>query len=353
MQPTEDMHVGTEQAFAELGLRSDASPSEIKAAWRRLASRWHPDRNASAQAVARMQRINQAFEAIQRARQDGAEAPPAAPEPSTPEPPAAEPPTAEPPAEPPRAAHAPIRRKLRLTLEEAAAGCIKALRGRFTPVCGDCAGRGHQVLDRPCRRCRGSGTFVRPLAWFGWPGQPEPCVDCAGTGTARTDCGPCAGSGKLAPQGYAVQVRIPPGVREGDLLHVAARRAPADLEVQVAVAPHPLFTLEDDGRLRCRLPVDGFAWLGNRTVPVPTLDGVQPLALRRGQHLYPLPGLGFPLRHRGPRGELVVEAEPVFPEAFSTDQDILLDQLIASQTDARLQAAQQMLRARARRAGTA
>lgn len=345
MWPTEDMHVGNEQAFAELGLPSDASASEIKAAWRRLASRWHPDRNASAQAVARMQRINQAFEAIQRARQDDdtPTPPPAA------EPPAADSPAAA-PAEPARPTHAPIRRKLKLTLEEAAAGCIKALRGKFTPVCGDCGGRGHQALDSPCRRCRGSGTFVRPSAWFGWPGQPEPCTDCAGTGSARVDCVPCAGSGRLAPQGYAVQVRIPAGVRAGDLLHVQARRSPADLEVQVAIAPHPLFTLEEDGALLCRLPVDGFAWLANRTVPVPTLDGVQPLALRRGQHLYRLPGLGFPAQHRGARGEQVVEVEPVFPEPFSTDQDILLDQLIASHTDARLKASQQLLRARVRRA---
>lgn len=343
----------TEQAFAELGLPSDATESEIKAAWRRLASRWHPDRNASAQAVARMQRINQAFEAIQRARLDDATpAPSSAAEPAdapaAAAPPAGDPPAAD-PAGPARPAHGPIRRKLKLTLEEAAAGCIKALRGKFTPVCGDCDGRGHQRYDTPCRRCRGSGTFVRPSAWFGWPGQPEPCADCAGTGSARSDCGPCAGSGRLAAQGYAVQVRIPAGVRAGDLLHVQARRTPADLEVQVAIAPHPLFALQDDGALLCRLPVDGFAWLANRTVPVPTLDGVQPLALRRGQNLYHLPGLGFPLRHRGPRGAQVVEVEPVFPETFSTDQDILLDQLIASQTDARLKASQQMLRVRARK----
>lgn len=340
--------MGNDQAFAELGLPNDASESEIKAAWRRLASRWHPDRNASAQAVARMQRINQAFESLQRARQDRAQAPEpaAAPEPaSAPEPPVAA------PAQPERAAHAPIRRKLKLTLEEAAAGCIKALRGKFTPVCPHCAGLGHRVLGSTCRRCRGSGTFVRPSAWFGWPGQPEECVDCAGTGAAREACSHCEGSGTLGAQSYEVQVRIPPGVREGDLLHVAARRAPADLEVQVGLAPHPLFTLQSDGTVHCKLPVDGFAWMANRTVTMPTLDGVQPLALRRGQQQYRLPGLGFPLHHRGPRGEQLVEIEPVFPEKFSTDQEILLDQLIASGTshDPRLAQWQHNLRARERK----
>lgn len=343
MRADQGVNVGTDQAFAELGLPSDASETEIKAAWRRMASLWHPDRNASAQAVARMQRINQAFEAIQRARRSSASAT-AAPSPA-PEPPA--------PAQPAPPAHAPIHRKLKLTLEEAAAGCIKALRGKFTPVCGHCEGLGHRVLNSKCRRCRGSGNFVRPSAWFGWPGQPEPCEDCAGTGIAREACRPCEASGKLAVQSYEVQVRIPPGVRDGDLLHVAARRAPADLEVQIGVAPHPLFTLQDGGDVHCRVPVDGFAWMANRKVPVPTLDGVQELSLRRDQQHYRLPGQGFPQRHRGARGDQVVQIEPVFPEQLSTDQEILLDQLIASGTgpgaDPRLADWQRMLRSRERK----
>jgi molecular chaperone DnaJ len=337
------MHVGTDQAFAELGLPNDASETEIKAAWRRLASRWHPDRNASAQAVARMQRINQAFESIQRARQGG--------DTDTGPQPAAAPDAPPPPAQEARAAHPPIHRKLKLTLEEAAAGCIKALRGKFTPTCGHCEGLGHRVLGSRCRRCRGSGTFVRPSAWFGWPGQPEECTDCAGTGTAREACGHCESSGQLAEQEYEVQVRIPPGVREGDLLHVAARRAPADLEVQVAVAPHPLFTLQADGSVHCSLPVDGFAWMANRAVPVPTLDGVQTLALQRDRRQYRLPGQGFPVRHRGPRAEQVVEIEPVFPERFGTDQQILLDQLIAANasTEPRLADWQRTMQTRERK----
>ncbi|RCW75492.1 DnaJ domain-containing protein [Pseudorhodoferax soli] len=344
--------MGNDQAFAELGLPNDASESEIKAAWRRLASRWHPDRNASAQAVARMQRINQAFESIQRARQGQADAPEPPPPPPPPPAPAAgaEPPT-EPPAQAARPDQPPIRRKLKLTLEEAAAGCIKALRGKFTPVCHHCAGQGHRTLANACKRCRGKGTFVRPSAWFGWPGQPEECGDCAGTGIAREDCGPCGATGSLPVQNYEVQARIPPGVRDGDLLHVAARRAPADLEVQVGVAPHPLFTLHDDGSLSCKVPVDAFAWMANRPVSIPTLDGVQPLALQRDRRHYALPGLGFPVRHRGPRAEQRVEIEPVFPDRFGSDQDILLDQLIASNAgaDPRLAEWQRTLRARDRK----
>jgi hypothetical protein len=62
-----------DSAFAELGLRPGASEADVKAAWRRLVSVWHPDRNPSAAAPARMQRINRAVEAIRRA---GYRAPP-------------------------------------------------------------------------------------------------------------------------------------------------------------------------------------------------------------------------------------------------------------------------------------
>ncbi|HRO61750.1 MAG TPA: DnaJ domain-containing protein, partial [Burkholderiaceae bacterium] len=54
-------------AYAELGLRPGASEAEVRAAFRRLAARWHPDRNPSPEAVAWMQRINRAYEAIREA----------------------------------------------------------------------------------------------------------------------------------------------------------------------------------------------------------------------------------------------------------------------------------------------
>ena len=334
----------TEHAFAELGLSADATDQEVKAAWRRLVSRWHPDRNASAQAVAKIQRINQAFEAIRRARE---EQPDLADTPTTTqEAPAADPPSAADDGP----SHAPIRRKLRMTLEEAAAGCVKLVRGRIKPLCTACDGMGHQVLGGHCRSCRGSGAVVRPSIWFGWPGTKESCEACHGSGILRQTCAACAGSGKGEILTYQVQVRIPPGVRDGDLLHVAARRArrnpaPADLEIQVAVAPHDFLAFDADGALHCSLPVDGFAWMAQRTVQVPTVDGLQPLALRRGQLRYRLAGQGFPRDRGGPRGDQTVDIVPVFPERFSTDQNILLDQLMASQSDPQLRASQQGLRA--------
>lgn len=327
--------MGSHDAFAELGLAPGAGEMEVKAAWRRLVSRWHPDRNDSAGAVARMQRINQAYEAIRRSGFAGAagESGDAG---------------AAPAAEPRHPG--PVRmvqRKVRLTLEEAAAGCTRVLQGRLDEACPGCAGLGHHLPGGACARCAGSGT-LRQRAWYGWFGTAAECEACAGDGLARRPCEACAGTGKAPPRRYRFQVRLPHGVRDGDLLHVDGRRAgaqPLALDIRVELQAHPLFELEADGRIRCEIPVDGFAWIAERSIEVPTLDGLQPLALKRDRVSYNLPGRGFPVERRGPRGDQVVTVVPVFPEQLGTDQQILVDQLIASQTDRRLGDWQRRLRA--------
>jgi molecular chaperone DnaJ len=357
--------LGTDHAFAELGLASGASEREVKAAWRRLASRWHPDRNGSADAVARMQRINQAFEAIRRAGFHAAAEAPAA------DADAAAPASASDPGDAfdEQAGDAaafrddagtarqrrPIQRKVKLTLEEAAAGCIKVLRGKVTETCRSCAGAGHQVLGGHCVRCGGSGA-VPKRSFFGWPTGLVECEACLGGGISRQPCAACKSTGKTAPRSYQLKVRIPHGVRHGDLLHVDGRRLrperlPADLEIRVELLDHAFFELDDDGTLRCEVPVDAFAWIAGRTLEVPTLTGLQSLQLRRGRLSYCLEGQGFPLERGGARGNQWVTLVPVFPEQLSTDQQILLDQLCATTSgaggaaDDRLQAWQRGLRA--------
>lgn len=334
-------------AFAELGLSPEASEREVKAAWRRLVSQWHPDRNTSTAAHARMQRINRAVEAIRRA---GFTAPAAAA-------PDADDDEDRSAAE----AHArTIHRKVRLTLEEAAAGCTRVLRGRVVDACPVCAGAGLQLAAQPCLRCQGSGT-IRQRAWFGWVGVQSSCDACLGSGLFRPACAACSGSGKAPARRYQVSVRLPPGVRDGDLLQVAATQGragalPGELNIRVALRRHEWLRLDPDGSVRCELPVDGFAWIANRPVEVPTLVGLQHLALQRDQLVYRLKGQGFPVERRGPRGDQLVTITPVFPSQLSTDQQILLDQLIATTSgpdaeasDPRLRAWQQALRRQRRR----
>ena len=293
-----------DSAFVELGLTPDATEREVKAAWRRLVSQWHPDRNSSAAAVVKMQRLNSALDAIRQAgfRQG-------------------------PPART-------INRRVRLTLDEAAFGCTKVLRGKVTEDCSACEGAGHRVLGGHCPQCHGSGAiWQRP--WFGWLAKQTECDACHGSGIARQVCAACGGNGKAATQRYKVTVRFPHGVRDGDLLSVDGRHGkpgspPGDLSIRVEVRQHALLKLDKDGTVLCDLPVDGFMWIANRCVQVPTLGGLHSIQLQRDQLSYRLKGEGFPVERRGPRGDQRITISPIFPERMTTDQQILLDQLIAT-----------------------
>ncbi|MBS0339072.1 MAG: DnaJ domain-containing protein [Proteobacteria bacterium] len=347
------MELDTDNAFAELGLAPDATEREVKAAWRRLASQWHPDRNESAGAVARMQRINQAFEEIRRAgfsgRPGGNADTPATPDGDAPDGAEADQAAAASGAAGTQRQGRTLHRKLRMTLEQAASGCIKVLRGKVTDSCAVCRGAGHQVLGGNCARCGGSGAVPR-RSFFGWPTGVAECEACLGGGIARQACAACAGAGKMAPRGYKINVRIPPGVRNGDLLHVDGRRVSgegpgADFEIRIEVARHAFFELDDDGTIRCEMPIDGFAWMANRQVKVPTVTGLQTLQLSRDRLSYRLEGMGFPVQCRGQRADQVVTLVPIFPQQLSTDQQILLDQLSATTLGAGEEALDDRLRA--------
>ena len=327
--------MGTDKAYAELGLAPGASAPEVKAAWRRLASQWHPDRNRSVGAAGRMQRINLALESL---RQAGL---PAEPDDVAPVEPA-----------PPRRT---IRRKVRLSLEEAALGCIRVLRGKERETCADCRGSGQQRPAPACPACAGAGQR-KQAGWYGLFSSLADCADCQASGVRQQACAACAGSGQRDSAGYRVSVRLPPGVRNGDALHVDARRmrpghSPGDLLIRVELQTHPIFQLDDDGSLRCEVPVNGFAWVAGRPVRVPTLAGQQALVLQPGQRDYRLLGEGFPASRGGPHADLWLRIAPIFPETLNVDQQCLLDQLIVATAadgpgaDPRLKAWQQTLKA--------
>jgi molecular chaperone DnaJ len=304
-----------DDAYAELGLTLGASEAEVKAAWRRLVSQWHPDRNKTTLALGRMQRINTAYE---RVRLAGFE----------PDAPAANDAAASPSAPKPAERGHTIRRRVRLTLEEAALGCVKVLRGKATNACARCDGRGYRVLPDACDVCEGHGV-VRQQAWYGWVSTMATCSACHGERVARRVCDGCDGAGRITHT-YRHTVRIPAGVRHADVLDATQTGGPFELRVELST--HKFFVLDEDGMLRCEMPVDGFAWMTNRWVEVPTLSGVQQMRLKRGHNVYRLRGQGFPSERLGARADYVVTVVPTFPESLSAEQEALLDQLSATTT---------------------
>lgn len=350
-----------DDAYSELGLRPGASAAAVKAAWRRLVSRWHPDRNPAADAAALMQRINAAYDRIRLAtvREAGDDDDPTGGD--APRGPAAGAHrhareahagsagggagpgatsgtgtgtgSADAAADadgPPRV----VRRRVRLSLEEAVLGATRSLRGRLREHCGACAGSGHAGEPLTCASCQGSGQR-RSDWWVAWPPRSTPCEDCGGTGLRQRPCPVCEGTGGLTRH-YRCTVRLPPGLRDGDRLSAdggGGHRGGFDgrLTLEVRWTPHPLLRVDAEGLLRSELPVDGCAWLAERWVEVPSPTGPLQMRLRRGRLVYRLPGQGLP-QARGAgaaRGDLVITVSPVFAPTLDAEQQALLERLAA------------------------
>ena len=318
----------TQEAYQELGLDPGASDAQLKAAWRRLVAAWHPDRNPAVDALHRMQLINKAYQHIRQVR-DGGE------------------PDANPPQEASTApdrddaadgaeanpARQPLVRKVSLSLEDAILGCTRTLRGHFAHTCSACVGTGQRVVAKGCPTCLGSGAIRKPTL-FGWLWNEEGCPDCGGDGRLRTACDDCDSTGQRQ-LAYRRRVRFPAGMRNGDVLSVppaAHGDAEVVLELQIDIAPHPFFTLDDQGVLRCEMPVNGYAWMSGCWVEVPTPDGLQQMRLNRDALVYRLGGKGFPKAARGPRGDFIVKVVPVFVAPEDAEHQALLAQLIARTT---------------------
>lgn len=300
--------------YHELGLAPGASDAEVKAAWRRLSARWHPDRNDSPQALRKIQRINRALEVIRKARGE----------------PEAE---AEDPASGTQASTA--EHAISLTLEDVAIGCVREVRGEIVEDCAVCKGSGLQLQATECSECRGAGR-IRQHLWFAWVLSTVECTACQGHGKTRHSCTACAASGKAPASKYHCRVPVAPGARAGDLLDVTARvqgrqrQHKVALRLRVELQPHEFFTAETDGTLKCEVPVDGFAWMANRWIEVPTPRGLQQMKLRRGYLSYRIKSAGLPWTNEAEAADCIVTVVPIFPEELNGEQEAAIDRLVAS-----------------------
>ena len=236
-----------------------------------------------------------------------------------------------------------------LELAEAAFGSTKPLRVDTAVLCPRCGGSGAQEGSEPvtCRTCRGQGDVTHvQRSFLGDIRTTQPCPTCAGYGSVIPNpCPECAGDGRVRSN-RTINVKIPPGVSSGNRIHLAAHGevgpgggAAGDLYVELNVLPHEVFRREgDDLEVTVRIPMTGAA-LGTE-VRVATLEAdlddatddersvrvTVPAGTQSGTRVA-LDGHGVPRLRSGGRGQLGVTLLVQTPTRLDGEQRDLLRQL--------------------------
>ena len=281
--------------YEVLGVNRDASDEAIKKAYRKLAMKWHPDRNPeNPKAEERFKEAKEAYEILSEPQKRGAYDQ-----------------FGHAGVDPAAAAAggagfagfgdvfsdifgeifggaragrstvfrgADLRYNLEIALEQAAHGFETKIRIPTMAQCETCHGSGAKPGTQPqtCATCRGAGQVRVSQGPFS---IAQTCPRCHGSGKVITHpCAACSGAGRLKHQ-KTLQVRIPAGVDQGDRVRLSGEGEPGvnggpagDLYVQVQIKPHPVFQRDHDD-LHCEMPVSfATAALGGE-IEIPTLDG--------------------------------------------------------------------------------
>lgn len=349
--------------YEVLGLKKGASDDEIKKAYRKMAIKYHPDRNLKNKedAEAHMKEINEAYDVLKdpqkkaqydqfghdafsagggagaggfgggfggfggggfgdfgdifdtffgggrgQARRNGPEQ------------------------------GADLRIDIELTFEEAAFGVEKELRVPKTENCTACGGTGAAKGTSPeeCPQCHGSGQ-VQSYANtpFGRMVNSHVCERCSGTGKIiKTPCTECGGRGQKKVT-KTIKVKIPAGIDEGQRIRVAGggqagkRGGPSgDLYVYVYIKKHDLFVREGYD-VMCEVPITFVqAGLGD-TIEVPTIHGKVEMKVAPGTQsgtIMRLRGKGIPILRRSGNGDQHVRIKVLTPQKLSDKQKDLL-----------------------------
>jgi len=226
-----------------------------------------------------------------------------------------------------------------LSLLEAARGTTRTIAFARHEVCGECDGSGAKrgTKPQPCDYCGGQGQVIQSAGVFR---LQTTCPACQGAGSViREKCGGCGGEG-LTEEQVERRVTIPPGVDSDVRVRLAGEGEPGgnggppgDCYCVIEIETHPFLTR--DGRdLHCEVPITFTQAALGATIDVPTLDGPKPLAVARGTQpgdAVKVRGLGMPeVRGRG-IGDLVVHLVVEVPKTLSPKAESLLRELAAEE----------------------
>jgi molecular chaperone DnaJ len=339
--------------YEVLELNRDASVEDIRAAYRHLAKRYHPDVNDSPDAADRFKEINEAYAvlsdperkaAYDRYGHSGLKGMPfnfdfnfndifeqffgfgmsrgrsrRAPR-----------------------RGASLRHDLTLEFEEAVSGVEKEIEFTRYEICSSCSGSGAEPGTTPkrCETCGGSGEVRQVRQTFlGSMVNVTTCPACHGQGeTIETPCRTCNGEGRIRKT-VSRQISIPAGVDDGTQVRVTGEGEPGvnggpsgDLYIVIQVKPHPYFRRRGDDILLDMSINLAQATLG-ADIDIPTLEGDHTLEIPAGTQpgkVFRLKNKGAPHVNRNGRGDQLVVVSVEVPRSLTAEQKQLFEDLAKS-----------------------
>lgn len=227
-----------------------------------------------------------------------------------------------------------LRYELELELPQAVFGYTTEIEIPRLMECETCHGSGAAKGHTPttCDQCQGSGQMRISQGFFQ---LQQPCNRCRGTGRIiRNPCDTCLGQGRVR-RTRKLSVKVPAGVSTGDRIRLggegeAGRNGgpPGDLYIEMNVKPHPIFEREGDD-LSCEVPVSFATAVLGGSVKVPTLEGDVSLKIpaeTQSGRVFRLRDKGVKPVRGGDRGDLFCRVVVETPVNLSSDQRELLKQ---------------------------
>ena len=228
-----------------------------------------------------------------------------------------------------------LRCDIEIDFEDAVFGGTKEINVTKESDCSACSGSGCApgTSKKTCSRCGGSGQVTISQGFFA---MQQPCPSCRGTGMViDKPCSSCRGTGRQQTS-KKIPVRIPPGVDNGDRLRVKGEGeggirggAAGDLYVVIHVRNSKVFE-RNGSDLYCKLFIDPVTAMLGGVVEVPTVSGMTKMKIEGGTQsgsVLRIKGKGMPSLRGGSRGDLHVRIQVETPVNLDKDAKKLLEEL--------------------------
>ncbi|MHC4230897.1 MAG: molecular chaperone DnaJ [Planctomycetota bacterium] len=229
-----------------------------------------------------------------------------------------------------------------LDLNDVAKGVEKTIEFTRQDLCAECTGSGCAKGSSPgrCPTCNGTGQVARGGGFFQ---MVSTCPQCRGSGQVITNpCKKCKGTGRV-PKKRIVNVRIPAGVHEGQGIRIAGEGEPGrkggprgDLYCYTRIKPHE-FLERDGNNLIAIVPISFTQAALGTTIEVPSLDGPRGLKIPAGTQygsVFRIRGQGLPNIRTGRTGDELVQVTVETPQKLNARQQELLREFAKTENKA-------------------